>query len=200
MIAAPVAAYVLLMFALAIFVLHPPLIGWIGLFVVAAAASTVAAGLIKAWPRLGVSGPRLHPREDGVYRLLIVADTDVDAELVTFAVRARTVGRPSEVHVVAPVLAGPAHFVTADETAEAGSAQRRLAAALSAVEAAEQHASGAVGTDDPLQAVADQLEAFPANEILFLANGPRHRNWAEHEIERRARDAFGVHCATVYGS
>jgi hypothetical protein len=59
-------------------------------------------------------------------------------------------------------------------------------------------ASGAIGTDDPLQAVADVLAGFPAHEILFVSTSRQRREWSDRDFELRARDLFWVPVATVW--
>ncbi|HZO95961.1 MAG TPA: hypothetical protein VFB42_01180 [Gaiellaceae bacterium] len=196
----PIGVYLAGMLAIAAFVVRPPASGWIGLGVLAALALLAGAAALVLVPRLRANAPRRHPRPGPLYRLLVVSDADVEPGELATAVGARVVGRAAEVRVVAPIVAGPLHFLTEDERQERGQAGRRLHAALRSLEAAGIHARGAVGTDDPLQAAGDALAAFPADEILVVAPLPSARSWLEDDFELRARDLFGVPVTTVFGT
>lgn len=196
----PVVLYVALMLALAGLVVHPPLLGWIGLAVVAAVALLAAALAVAFFSRMRTNAPRLHPHAGAVYRLLVVSDVDVEPEEIQSAVWLRALGRSSEVRVVAPVVASALHFAAADEEHEGLEAVHRLQATLKALAASGIPAQGSIGTDDPLQAVGDALAGFAADEIVLVGALPSHRVWLERDFERRARDAFGVPVSTVYGA
>src|SRR5262249_23720214 len=93
----------------------------------------------------------------------------------------------SEVFVVAPALNSRLRRWLSDED-EA----RRLAAAraLAIVERLERrglHADGQVGDQDPLQAIADVLPLFPADEIVIAGDRSVFETLAE-----RARARFGL--------
>lgn len=194
-----VAAYVLVLLGLAALYLHPPLVGWLGLLVVAAAAATVSLAAATVFPRLRTNAPHLHAHGEGVYRLLVVSDAVVDPDALSLAVTARTAGRPFEVRVVSPVVTGALHFVLEDEREEHARAEERLRAATDALAASGIATEGTVGGDDPLTATADALVGFPADEILFVGALEHRRGWGDRDFERRARDVFGLPCATVYG-
>jgi hypothetical protein len=128
-----------------------------------------------------------------------VVDVDIEPSELCSAARLRVIGRCSEVHVVAPVAPRPLHFLAADEERERYDAKRRLQEALDSLLGANIHARGGVGTDDPLQAAADALVGFPADEILFVGSLPSARDWRERDFELRARDILGVPVSTVFG-
>jgi hypothetical protein len=196
LILAPVAAYLATLLLIAAFVVKPSPLGWVGLGVASAIALLIAGLAVTLFPRARAHGVRLHPRADDTVRLLVVADAHCEGRRLSEAVRRRLSGRTADVLVVAPVLVSPLHFLTEDEQREAEDARVRLTIALQALEAHGIEARGVVGTDDPLQAIADALAGFPANEIL-LAVSPEHRFWLERDIERQVRDLYGVHVSTV---
>jgi hypothetical protein len=72
--------------------------------------------------------------------------------------------------------------------------QTRLTEAVLGLEGLGIESHGMVGSDDPLQAIGDAFAGFPASEILLVA---QERRSFEHDLERKARDAFGVHVSTV---
>lgn len=194
----PIGAYLAAMLALAIFVVHPPLLGWIGLAVVAAIALLLATAAVRLFPRLRANAVRLHPRPGAVWRLLVVVDADVEPASLCSAIRTRLRGRWAEVRVVVPVTTTRLHFLTDDEHAEQDAAARRVRAVLRELADAGIRAQGRLGTDDPLQALGDELRRFRANEILLIAPLPAQRSWLERDFERQARDLFGIHVSTAF--
>ena len=56
---------------------------------------------------------------------------------------------------------------------------------------------GAVGSDDPLQAIGDALAVFRAGEVLLVAPEMSRRRWLDYDLERQARDVYGVHVSVV---
>ena len=194
-----ITAYSALMLALAVFVLHPPALGWVGLGLATVAGWLGGALVVWLFGGTRTNPVRLHSRPGGLYRLVIVTDTDVEAAELASAVRLRVIGRTAEVRVVAPVMTTPIHFLAAAEEAEREDASRRLQTTLTALRAAGIDAQGTVGIDDPLQALGDVLGDFHADEILLVGTLPARRDWLDRGFERQARDLFGVPVSTIYG-
>jgi hypothetical protein len=195
-----IGLYVMTMVLLGLFVTRPPLLGWIGLGVLAAALAAAAALGLWLFPRLRVNATRLHPHTGSIHRLLVVLDADVEPEELRPAIELRGVGRHLEVHLVAPTMASSTlHYLTGNEEAEQQEASHRLQAAIHSLEAAGIPARGEIGTDDPLQAAADALAIWPADEILLVAPVTSRRTWLENNLERQARDLLGLPVATVFG-
>jgi hypothetical protein len=195
----PIGLYVAVMLGIAALVVHPPLLGWIGLAVSSVIALSAGALALAFFTRMRTNADRLHPRPAALYRLLVVTDVDVEPAQLRSSVRLRTTGRRAEVRVVAPVVTSPLHFFSADEEHEDAAARRRLRATLAALAKAGIPARGGLGTDDPLQAVGDALRGFPADEILLVTRLESTRSWVDRKFERRARDLFGVPVSTVFG-
>ena len=195
---APSASYLLVLVVIALLV-RPPLLGWIGLGVVALASFSIAALALYLWPRSRVNTDRLHPHSSTVFRLLVVIDADLEPEELARAVAARTGTRPAEVRVVAPAGGSPLHLVTSDSDNDGVAAAARLSRTLRTLGAQGRHLAGTVGAPDPLEATGDELSRFAADEILFVGREPDRRRLLDEDFERRARDLFGVHCSTLYG-
>ncbi|HET7568817.1 MAG TPA: hypothetical protein VFJ91_12550 [Gaiellaceae bacterium] len=182
-IAAPVLVYVAILALVAGFVTHPPLVGWIGLAVVAALGAALAAGLSLLFPRMRANvEPAAAPERE---RLLVLADASCPGERLCDTVAARIAGRRAEVLVVAPVLASPLHYLAGDEDAETREAQARLDAVLAGLRRRGLHAQGRLGSDDPLQSLGDALAGFPAGEALVVTSPAAH--WLEPGLFERAR-------------
>lgn len=197
----PVGVYLVAMLALAIFVLKPPALGWIGLGGLSAFLLLAGGAGLWLFPRMRTNAVRLHPHpaDEALYRLLVVLEVDVEAAELCSAVRLRLIGRDADVRVVAPVVVSPLHFVADDEGREDSEAHRRLRNALRALAEAGIRAQGTIGADDPLEAAGDELPGFPADEILLVGALESSRGWLDEGFESRARDLFGVPVATVFG-
>lgn len=196
--AAPIALYLLVLLAVALFA-HPPLLGWIGLGLVAAVALSIWALAVYLWQRSRVSIDRLHPHPSETFRLLVVLDADAEPEELAQAVALRAGSRWAEVHVVAPAAGSAAHLWAGDSDDDAAAANALLSRALVGLDDPRRQVEGSVGAPDPLEATGDELTRFPADEILFVGRRPEQRAMIDREFERRARDLFGVRCSTLYG-
>ena len=193
----PLAVYVAALFFVALFVVEPSALGWLGFAAVALVGVLLASVVAVFFRRAGVNVDRVRKANDGTHRVLLLVDVHPIAGLAS-EVRAH-LRRPSEVLVVSPVLASPLHFVTDDERQEASDARRRLDETLAALSSVGIAATGAVGTDDPLQAIGDALASFPADEIVVVTSDEAHETWLEHRLRAKARDLFGipVNCVRV---
>lgn len=142
LILVPVGLYIALMLVLAALVVHPPLLGWIGLGLAASLAFLVTALAVAFFSRMRTNADRLHPRAESVHRILVVMDADIEAAELASAVRLRAIGRRVEIRVVAPVIVSALHFASVAEEAERAEAERRLQLGLTALETAGILASG----------------------------------------------------------
>ena len=192
-----VVGYFAVLLVIAVFVVKPPPLGWVGFGVAAAIGLLIGALAVVVFPHSRASGVHIHPREGDCFRLLVVVDAHGGSEQLGEAVRSTIVGHSAEVLVVAPVLASPQHFLTGDEGREREDARVRLTETLQTLSRFGIESRGVVGSDDPLQAMADALAGFPADEIVLVASGDRHRLWLEQGIERQARDLYGIHVSTL---
>ena len=192
---APVLAYLAVLFLVGVLVVEPTTLGWIGFGVAGAIGLSIGVGASYLYPRSRANAERLHPRLDRSFRLLVVADARCEGAELCRAVERSLAGRSGEVLVLASVLASPLHFLTEAEEAEREDARTRLTEAVRGLERLGVTTHGMLGGDDPLQAIGDALAGFPASEILLVA--AERRSWLEQDLERNARDAFGVHVSTV---
>jgi hypothetical protein len=97
----------------------------------------------------------------------------------------------AEVLVVAPALNSWLRRWVSDEDAARSRAEERVAAWLDRFERSGVHAHGRVGDVDPLQAIADALPTFPADEIVIAGKSERSTRLAD-ELVARARRRFGL--------
>jgi hypothetical protein len=183
--AVPIVAYVVVMALVAAVWIKPPLLGWIGFGIVAA----VGAALIIAGPALFASSRTNLPstadlrRREGV---LVLADATCSGVQLSESIIRHVHGRAVEVHVVAPTLPDPPHYIASDEDAAHGAAAERLAETLAQLKQAGITATGSVGTDDPVQALGDAVAAFPAAELVIVTSTESH--WLEEGVLERAHE------------
>jgi hypothetical protein len=97
----------------------------------------------------------------------------------------------AEVLVVAPAQNSWLRRWVSDEDAARSRAEERVAAWLDRFERRGVHAQGRVGDADPLQAIADALPTFPADEIVIAGRSDRSTRLAD-ELVARARRRFGL--------
>ena len=94
----------------------------------------------------------------------------------------------AEVLVVAPALNSWLRRWLSDEDVARRRAQERVAAFVDRLERRGVHVEGRVGDADPLQAIADALPTFPADEIVIAAESERSAD----ALVSRARRRFAL--------
>jgi hypothetical protein len=100
------------------------------------------------------------------------------------------VGDP-EVFVVAPALNPRLRHWLSDDDGARRTAAERLAACLDRLARIGVHANGSVGDADPLQAIADALPTFAADEIVIAAHPDRSHDLADR-LAARAAERFAL--------
>ena len=101
----------------------------------------------------------------------------------------------AEVLVVAPAVNSWLRHWLSDEDAARRQAEERVTAYVDQLEKDGVHAEGRVGDADPLQAIADALLTFRADEVLVAAGGAAAR--AANGLATRARVRFSVPVSSV---
>jgi GABA permease len=129
--------------------------------------------------------------DDGVHRVLVIADDDCPpADLGKALVERRTEDR-TVVFVIAPALGSRTARWTGDDHAYEA-AQRHLDSTLGALSSLGVEAHGHIGSHDPLQAADDGLREFPADEIVFAVHPEIDAIWVEHGIVDDARARYSI--------
>jgi len=93
--------------------------------------------------------------------------------------------------VVAPALNSRLRRWLSDEDEARRQAEERAEACVSRLERSGVHACGRVGDADPLQAIADALPVFAADEIVIAAHPERSGRLAD-DVTTRARNRFAL--------
>jgi len=125
-------------------------------------------------------------------RILIVANETIEGTRLRRAIRSQAAGAAAEVLVVAPALNSRLRHWLSDEDEARRAAESRVRHYVAGLAAAGIHAGGVVGDADPLQALADALRVFPADELI-ISTQPEHRShWLARDLVGRARARFGL--------
>ena len=93
----------------------------------------------------------------------------------------------AEVLVVAPALNSRLRHWLSDEDGARRRAEERVAAYVDRLVRAGAHARGSVGDADPVQAIADALVTFAADEIVIAADAEH-----SHRLASLARKRFAL--------
>jgi hypothetical protein len=126
-------------------------------------------------------------RDPGAYNVLVVADAPCPPEALRRVIEEHAAGRPVTAFVVAPTLSSRLDRITGDEAAYAR-ANENLASTLDSLDGLVASRHGKLGSHDLLEAVAEALREFPAEEILVSAQSDR---------SLAAETRFGVHVAAL---
>jgi hypothetical protein len=120
-------------------------------------------------------------RSDRGPNVLVVAlDTETTADI-----------RRGNVLVLAPALNSRLRHWLSDEDTARRRAHERAVASVERLRRSGVRADGRVGDADPLQAIADVLPTFPADEIVIAATHDRPARFVD-ELVSRARDRFAL--------
>ena len=181
--------------------------------IVAALVVPIVAGFLLAGPALGVAvgalavlallvvAARQRPRgpigseaDDGARRVLIVAADAVEAPAdVARIVRTAGIDGPpggGEVRILVPARIGFMDRWASDVEGARHRAQQRLVVTLAALAKAGVTAEARVGDEDVVQAVEDQLQSYPATEVVLVSGEAEDAGEAAAELRSRLRPEF----------
>ncbi len=181
--------------------------------VVAAIIVPIVAGFRVAGPALGVAAgalavlalltiavrakPRgpigLEPEHDR-RRVLIAATRAVeDADDVGRIAAAAGLGQANgsdEIRLLVPARIGFLDRWASDVEGARQQAQRHLVATVAALAKAGIAAEARVGDEDIVQAIEDQLQSYPANEVVLASGAEDEAEAAAEELRSRLRAEF----------
>jgi hypothetical protein len=142
----------------------------------------------------------MTPRDrtaSGRFRILAVANETVEGEALHDLIIHHAAGRPTDVLVVAPALNTRIRHWCSDEDGARHDADARLERSIDRLDGAGIPAYGWVGAADPLDAIADALAVFPADQLIISTHPEAHSNWLARDVVARARVRFGLPTAHV---
>jgi hypothetical protein len=133
----------------------------------------------------------------GRFRILAIANETVDGDALHELIVEHAAGLPTEILVVAPALNSRVRHWFSDEDGARHAAELRLAASVERLERAGIPAYGWIGDADPLEAIADALAVFEADELIISTHPEHASNWLARDVVRRARGRFELPTAHV---
>ena len=155
----------------------------------------VAFAIVWLAARQKPRGPIGEPAEDGRRHVLVVITRAVEEpEAVRRLVDAASLDGEGgdSVLVLSPARIGFLDRWMSDVEAARQEAQRNLVATVAALAKAGIVAEARVGDEDVVQAVEDQLQSFPATEVVLVGDGATADadEAAARELESRLRAEF----------
>jgi hypothetical protein len=182
----------LLMYALIVaFAIHPPPLGWVGFAIVSLIVLGLGALAPLAFERTRVSPLRPAANGDTRKRLLVIADSHCSETAICDEILAR-LHRHVAVHLVVPVRVSHLHFLTDDEFKEEQEAKRSMSTSIGLLQTRGVSTTGSVGSDKPLESMADALGFFPATEVLLATPPEEESYWLERGLLEKARALTAV--------
>ena len=164
---------------------------WFGLVVFI--VLTLAVVLWWALARGAEPSPQIPAAHaEGERRILVVANETVGGETLQRMIAERSRDTPTEILVCTPALNSRLRHWTSDEDSARAAAQGRLDASLERLRSLGIDASGEVGDANPLQAMADALRTFGADEIIISTHPEGRSHWLERGVVDHARERFAV--------
>jgi hypothetical protein len=96
----------------------------------------------------------------------------------------------AEVLVVAPALTGRFKFLTSDSDEAIHRAEQVQEETVERMDEEGVDAAGDTGESEPLLAIQDALQTFPADEIVLFTHPEGQRNWLEEGLVDDAKQRF----------
>ncbi len=158
-------------------------------------AALVAFSIVLIAVRQRPRGPLGSPADDGRRHVLLVITCPVEEPATVGRIAAAaTLGSGNEdadVLVLSPARIGFLDRWASDVEGARRVAQENLVATVAALAKAGIAAEARVGDEDVVQAVEDQLQSFPANEVVLITGeGEEKDEAAAAELKSRLRAEF----------
>jgi hypothetical protein len=166
--------------------METPMLAWLGFVIAATSILCVTALVPIAFERTRVSAPPPASSLDRRRRLLVVADSHCSEAAVSDEIVARLAGAVA-VHLVVPVRVSHLHFMADDESAEHQEAEQSMRAVVDLLQQHGIATTGTVGSDKPLESMADGLASFAATQVLLVIPPEEDSYWLERGLLEKAR-------------
>ena len=122
-------------------------------------------------------------------KILALVSEPVTGEALKQAV-GREQAEAAEVLVVAPALNTRRHFLFSDVDSAIERAEEVQQETVERMDEEGVDAAGDTGESDPLLALQDALQTFPADEIVLFTHADDRSNWLEQGVVDEARERF----------
>jgi hypothetical protein len=124
--------------------------------------------------------------------LLVIANETTEGIDLSDAISRLAAAGDTEVLVVAPALNQRLRHWMSDTDAAVAAAEGRLERCVARLRAAGVSVTGRVGDSDPLQAIADALTTFAADQLLVSTHPEGRSHWLERDLIARACARFSL--------
>ena len=129
----------------------------------------------------------------GTMRLLVLTTEPVSADQIREALPDGARPEEAEVMVVAPALHRDAlHFWMSDADDAIANAERVRRETVERLDQQGVAASGDTGESDPVEAIQDSLQSFPADRIVLFTHPESDRRYKEDLDPQEIRERFGI--------
>jgi hypothetical protein len=122
-------------------------------------------------------------------KILALVSEPVSGEALRSAIGSEK-AKDAEVLVVAPALNSRTRFWLSDSDDAVRRAEEIQEETVERMEEEGMDAAGDTGESDPLLALQDALQSFPADEIVLVTHPEGRRNWAEDGVVDQAESRF----------
>ena len=122
-------------------------------------------------------------------KIIVLVSEPISGAALKSAV-GREAAEDAEVLVVAPALNTRLKFLTSDPDEAIARAEAVQEETVDRLEEEGIDAAGDTGEADPLLALEDALQTYPADEIVLCTHGAGGRNWQEEGVLEEARERF----------
>jgi hypothetical protein len=123
-------------------------------------------------------------------KIIALVAEPISGEALKSAV-GRDTAQEAEVLVIAPALNSKLRFWTSDPDEAIARAEEGEQETVERLDEEGIDAAGDTGESDPLLAIQDALQTYPADEIVLCTHGSGERNWQEEGVVDEARKRFG---------
>ncbi len=126
-------------------------------------------------------------------KLLVLTSEPISAQQLRDALGGDLDAEQAEVMIVAPALQeNPLKFWFSDADEAIARAERVRRQSVERLGAEGVGASGDTGESDPLAAIQDALQTFPADRIVLFTHEGDEQRYREDVDEREIRERFGL--------
>jgi hypothetical protein len=122
-------------------------------------------------------------------KVLAVASEPLSAEVLKSAL-GESAASAAEVLVVAPALASKKRMILSDPDPAIERADQVQEESVERLDEGGIDAAGDTGESDPLLAIQDALQTFPADEIVLFTHAGGEQNWLEEGLVDEAKERF----------
>src|SRR5918911_4931247 len=122
-------------------------------------------------------------------RILALVSEPISAEALRSALGSERI-KDAEVLVVAPALTSQTRFWLSDMDDAIRRAEEVQEESVERLDEQGVDAAGDTGEADPLLALQDALQTFPADEIVLFTHPDGRRNWLEEGVVEEASERF----------